>query len=148
MERNYLVDPPKQIVNVPDWKRASVIVEYYKSRHYTLHWSRNNHAVFGTTCNAVLFTAIATGNRLMARQHHAQHHQAQEHSWVRLLPPELWDCIFRFLTGASFPGTYSAAEQRKHAGNPVGLAAQQAVSRGLAGATPAKSPWMKNFAWM
>jgi hypothetical protein len=149
LERNYLIDPPQQIVHVPDWKRASVIVEYFKSRHYSLHWSRNNHALFGPTCNAVLFTAVAASNRVITL------HTASD-SWVRLLPPELWDVVFRFLTGSSFIGTYMVDAAVKHHGNPVGLAAQNIVSRLNTpsptkpnnGVAASKSPWMKNHSWM
>lgn len=138
VERNHLVDPPHQIVNVPDWKRASLVVEYFKSRHFSLPWSRQHHPVFGATCNSVLFTSIVSGNRLVAEV-------AKSDPAVWQLPPEIWDYIFQFLTGSSFVGNYAdTSNAKKHPGNPVGIAA---VAKRPAPADPA-AKWMKNWAWM
>ena len=137
VERNNLIDPPHQIVSVPDWKRASLVVEYFKSRHFSLPWSRQHHRVFGATCNAVLFTSIASGNRLVAEAFETD-------SSARFLPPEIWDYIFQFLTGSSFVGNYTdTSKEKKHAGNPVGIAAgvKRATSR-------TDLTWTKNWAWM
>jgi hypothetical protein len=94
---NILQDPPREVVDVPDWKRARMIVEYFRGRRATLRWHRSIHTTFGRVGNQALFVTVACSNRIFEWDA-----KMTSVDFVRYIPPEIWDFIFQMLSGTSF----------------------------------------------
>jgi len=115
VDGNQLADVPWELIKVPDRKRARVITAFFAKIAAEQYWERTNHVALGKVCNLCLFTTVLCANRLTRHQRAKAKARAGRAAnlgsaltGVPDMPPEMWDVIFRFLRGTSFPQVSAA----------------------------------------